>query len=263
MKKIAALIAVLLIAGWFATDRFRSTHTPQPAPSPGPTPTTALKPTAAKPSSSSQSSTSAPSSALDLAATSETPPAAEAIKPPAAPPSFTYPQMTLSQVVKPNNLFRDDLFGVSATFPEGWSVKHAVRWGENNRENTVFFQAPDDSRAVPSMYYQKYPNGAPTGVSPEAYLRDLAVKKEASRQKDGFPEYQNDPGSLVYREVNGHPSLSYSATYISKNGEVHAEYFTRILGPGGYVMFFVKGPAPDVQKVIPSVYDMSGTVTTP
>jgi hypothetical protein len=66
----------------------------------------------------------------------------------------------------------------------------------------------------------------------------------------------------VYREVGGNPSLSYSATFIM-NGEVHAEYFTRVLGPKGYVMFFVRGPVKDIQAIIPTVYEMSGTVTPP
>ncbi len=261
MKKTVAIIAtLLLVAAWIATEKLRSKSSPQSTPPAASA--VAASSEKAKASASSEKSSGQPgiSPAVPASPVSTD---AGTLPQPAAPQSLTYPQMTLSQVVKPGNIFRDDHFGVSANFPEGWSVKHALRWGLNNRENTVFFQAPGDSRAIPSMYYQKYPNGAPTGVSPEAYLRDLAVKKEASRQKDGFPEYQNDPGSYVYREVGGHPSLSYSATYISRNGEVHAEYFTRILGPGGYVMFFVKGPASDVQKLIPDVYDMSGTVKTP
>lgn len=261
MKKTVAITsALLLVAVWFATDSLRSKNSPQPAPPSA----SASAPSSEKPRSLAPAEKSPGQSGI---ATADSPPptttGTATLQQPVAQQSLVYPQMTLSEVVKPGNVFRDDLFGVSATFPEGWSVKHAVRWGLNNRENTVFFQAPDDSRATPSMYYQKYPAGAPTGVSHEAYLRDLAVKKEASRQKDGLSEYQNDPGSFVYREIGGRPSLSYSATYISKNGEVHAEYFTRILGPGGYVMFFVKGPAADVQKVIPDVYDMSGTVKTP
>lgn len=42
-----------------------------------------------------------------------------------------------------------------------------------------------------------------------------------------------------------------------------AEYFIRILGQTGYVMFFVRGPAKDVQAIIPTVYQMGGTVKVP
>ena len=44
---------------------------------------------------------------------------------------------------------------------------------------------------------------------------------------------------------------------------MQAEYFTRILGDKGYVMFFVRGPVKDVQALIPSVYQMGGTVKPP
>ncbi|MGC4074323.1 MAG: hypothetical protein QM760_17785 [Nibricoccus sp.] len=257
MKKVVVLLAVLLVVGWVVRERFSATKSPEAIPAP-------TKEAAAQKKISEKTVPAAPSAPMPAPDNVTTPqaPAVETRRQPEKPQAFTYPQMSLAEVVRPGNVFNDDLFGTFVVFPEGWSVKQAIRWGENNRENTVFFQPPEGSRAVPSMYYQKYPEGVPTG-SPEAYLRDLALKKEASRRKDGFPEYQNDPGSYVYREIGGHPSLSYSATYISQNGEVHAEYFTRILGPGGYVMFFVKGPTTDIQAIIPAVHQMSGTVTPP
>jgi hypothetical protein len=66
----------------------------------------------------------------------------------------------------------------------------------------------------------------------------------------------------VFTQVDGHPSLSYFATY-TQGDQVHAEYFTRILGDNGYVMFFVRGPAGDVQALIPTVHQMAGTVKAP
>ncbi len=152
------------------------------------------------------------------------------------------------------------MFGVSVTYPEGWSIKQAMRWGKDNRENTVFFQPPDGSAAIPSMYYQKYLEGAPsTADDAEAKLREQAAKKEASRQASGAADYQNDPSSFVFREIDGHPTLSYFATF-TQNNEVQGEYFTRVLGSQGYVMFFVRGPAKDVQASIAAVSQMAGMV---
>ena len=139
----------------------------------------------------------------------------------------------------------------------------ATRWGVNNGENTVFFNPPEGSLAVPSMYYRRYSDGPAFDMTnPEATLRDMAQQKESSRSNGGQNDYKNDPDSFVFREIDGHPSLSYFATY-SAGIEQHAEYFMRILGPQGYVMFFVRGPAKDVQALIPSVYQMGGTVKPP
>jgi hypothetical protein len=100
--------------------------------------------------------------------------------------------------------------------------------------------------------------------NPEATLRDMARQKEASRSNSGESDYKNDPESFVFRTVHGKPSLSYFATYTNRaNGEVHAEYFMRILGPTGYVMFFTRGPVKDVQTLIPAVFEMGGTVRPP
>jgi hypothetical protein len=174
----------------------------------------------------------------------------------------SYPPMSLLQVLAPNNVFHDALFGVSVTYPEGWSVRQAIRWGQNNRENTVFFSPPEGSEAIPSMYYQAYPNGAPAPGNAEAMLREMAQQKEASRSQGGLNDYKNDPGSFVFREIDGHPALSYFATF-TQGDQVQAEYFMRILGEKGYVMFFTRGPAKDVQALIPSVYQMGGTVKPP
>ena len=160
-----------------------------------------------------------------------------------------------------DNTYFDEEMGVLLTYPEGWSVRCASRWGENNRNTTVVMRPPDGSHARLGLYYQHY-SAAHTGrEDPEAYLRQLAATKETDRRVSGRIEYQNDPGSFVYRTFDGHPSLSYFATYIHE-GEVHAEYFMRVLGPEGYVMFFMTGPAADVQAQIPAIYDM-GTVITP
>jgi hypothetical protein len=113
------------------------------------------------------------------------------------------------------------------------------------------------------MYYRRYSDGPPFDMTnPEATLRDMARMKEESRSNGSQNDYKNDPDSFVFRRIDGNPSLSYFATY-SESGAVHAEYFMRILGPQGYVMFFVRGPSKDVQALIPTVYQMGGTVKPP
>lgn len=173
-----------------------------------------------------------------------------------------YAQMELSEVLFPNNVFHDPVFGVYAKYPDGWTVSKFRRWGAKNGENTVFLKPPEGSRAIPSMYYRKFTDTPPDRAYAEAVMRDQARLKEASRTERGMQNYKNDPESFVYREVDGNPSLSYFATY-DKGDEVHAEYFMRILGDEGYVMFFVRGPVDDVSEVVTPVHEMGGTVTPP
>ncbi len=173
-----------------------------------------------------------------------------------------YPQLSLAQVLGPNNLYYDAVTGVSMTYPPGWTVRNAVRWGDRNRENTVMFSAAEATAFRPSMYYNMYADGAPPAVATEDFLRTSAQKKEQQRLASGVTDYKNDPDSFVFREIEGRPSLSYFATF-TKNDQVMAEYFMRIVGQKGYVMFFVQGPAAEVQKHIPTVHQMGGTVRVP
>jgi hypothetical protein len=172
---------------------------------------------------------------------------------------------TVAELVLPGNRIFDANLGLMANYPKDWTVREvAMRWGANNGENTVFFGPPEGNQAQPSMYYRKYSDTAPFDMSnPEATLRDMARQKEVSRLTVSS-DYKNDPDSFVFRTFDGKPSLSYFATYTNPtNGEMHAEYFMRVLGPTGYVMYFTRGPVKDVQALIPAVFEMGGTVKPP
>lgn len=185
-----------------------------------------------------------------------------------APKSIERPpqKMTLKDVVLPDNVISDPAIGLIAKYPEGWNVRNvSLRWGVNEGENTIFFALPEGLKATSSLYYRKYSDGPPFDMAnPEATLRDMAGQKEISRIADGRTDYRNDPNSFVFRTIDGNPSLSYFATYTNAaNGEVHAEYFLRILGPTGYVMSFNYGPVKDVQALIPIVFQIAGSVKPP
>jgi hypothetical protein len=216
-------------------------------------------------SASSQSKTPTPAPLAIAPVEAATPPVPAprvAEKTTTADGAMSYPQMSLAEMLLPNNGFHDPLFGVSMSYPEGWSVRNATRWGQNNRENTVFFSPGGDSQAVPSMYYQNYTDGPPPFGSSEAFLREQARKKEEQRNPGGVNDYKNDADSFVFREIDGRPTLSYFATF-TRGDQVQAEYFMRVLGQRGYVMFFVRGPAKDVQAIIPAVHKAGGTVKVP
>lgn len=173
-----------------------------------------------------------------------------------------YPPMSLENVLLPGNIFHDAVFGVSVLFPDGWTVKDARRWGTNNRENTVFLETAQQSTASPSMYYQKYPEGAPKPEMTEAYLRSMAQFKETSRIGAGISDYRNVPESFQFKEINGRPALTYFAVFTAGD-QIMTEHFIRILGEESYVMFFTRGTLSDVQPILQDLDEMAITVQVP
>jgi hypothetical protein len=172
--------------------------------------------------------------------------------------------MPMKDVFGPNNSFNDASYGVSVSYPQGWMVRDALRWGNSNEQNTVFFAPPPPSAATPSMYYQMF---SPTMLKPEpgkieGYLRDIAVSKEGSRIRAGLSDYKNVPESFAFKQIAGRPAASYFAVYTLR-GQMMEEYFIRIVGEKGYVMFFVQGPAEDVSAIHTAVDRMAETVKVP
>jgi hypothetical protein len=180
---------------------------------------------------------------------------------PTGPPA-PLPQIVLTEVLGPNNLYHDDAFGVSATYPQGWAVSGAFRWGTNNSENTVPLRPETPTTAHPSMYYQMYPNGYPDIEGTEAYFRRVAQNKENQRVASGVTDYKIVPNSFEFTQVDGNPTLSYFAVF-TQGEEVQTEYFVRVLGKKGYVMFFVPGRLDDVQAIMPQIKQMASTVRVP
>lgn len=177
-----------------------------------------------------------------------------------APPPMM-PQIQLSDTLGSDNLYHDDAMGISVTYPAGWSVMGAQRWGENNSENSVRIVA-DNAGGGASMYYQQYPNGYPELEGTTAYFQRVAQNKENQRISGGVPDYKNVPSSFEYTDINGNPALSYFAVY-NRGNETYTEYYIRILGKTKYVMFSSQGKLEDVQKLMPQIKQMAATVKVP
>ncbi len=252
MKKITLLVVALLLGfgAWrllrptpasispeTAAEKTVTTTAPERAPAPAPLPT---------PPKVSPSPALASKDAPPVAAPGDTP--------------------TLAELLLPGNRIFDSRLGFMMTFPKEWTIHDTkLRWGVNEGENTIWFAPPAGAEGVvPSVYYRKYSDGTPfDATNAEARLRDMARQKEVSRSGNGQNDYKNDPDSFVFRSIGGNPSLSYFATFTGPDGQVGAEYFLRVLGPTGYVMFFNRGPVKDVQALIPTIVDTANTVKPP
>lgn len=168
----------------------------------------------------------------------------------------------LTELVGPNNSIRDSVYGISATYPAGWQVRQAQRWGKNNLENTIFLQAGWPLESRPSLYYQPRTNfDSPAPGKEEAHFLHTAGTKAASRVS-GLADYRNLSESFTFAPINGRPAFRYVANY-TLNGKLHYEYFVRILGEKMMVMFFTQGPIAELDTLRREVDQMSSTVHVP
>jgi hypothetical protein len=254
MKYFLAPVALAVLV-WFGTRFFQAPHTPmaETRAAAASTPASAApKPAAPVPVTPASAPTPPPSA-----------PAPAPVSWPAAEEMNSAQQLVMEQVLGPNYLYHDDLLGVSATYPEGWKIRGAQRWGERNSENTLFMSPDPETSARPSMYYRMYrgDESAKRAGDTEAWLRDQARAKELSRVQS-LSDYANVPTSFDFTPLNGQPSMTYFATFTAGD-QVMTEYFIRILGQKGYVMFFTMGKLEDVKTILPQLQKMAGTVKVP
>lgn len=170
-------------------------------------------------------------------------------------------EVDLKDFLGPNNSFRDPVFGIALTYPNGWEVVGGGRWGKDNGENTFRFRPVWPSPATPSLYYQRFLAANPRPSDFEAWFRESARKKAESRSQ-AIKDYQNVPDSFSFKTIAGQPSGSYLATFTVGNRKM-AEHFVRVAGPTAYVMFFTQGSAEDVAAVRAEIERMAETVRIP
>jgi hypothetical protein len=169
----------------------------------------------------------------------------------------------LAELVGPNNLIRDSVYGVAVTYPAGWEVRGASRWGKNNKENTISFRPIWPLESRPSLYYQPTSNfDKPAPGQEEAHFRYTAGTKAASRVQAGLSDYKNLEDTFTFLRINGRPAFRYVASF-TQNGKKHFEYFTRVLGEQMMVMFFTMGPQEELDTIRREIDQMSATVQVP
>lgn len=171
----------------------------------------------------------------------------------------------LNELVGPNNVIRDPMYGIAVTYPAGWEILGAGRWGKNNQENTISFKVIWPSEARPSLYYQPTTNfnrPGPSASEVAAHFKYTAGTKAQQRINSGMSDYQNIESSFEQTTINGRPAFRYLATY-SRAGKKYYEYFIRVLGEQLMAMFFVQIPAEELDLVRGEVDQMAATIQVP
>lgn len=169
----------------------------------------------------------------------------------------------IAELVGPNNVIRDQVYGISVTYPAGWEVRGGMRWGKNNQENTISLRPIWPLESRPSLYYQPTSNfGRPAPGQEEAHFRYTAGTKAASRVQAGLGDYRNLEDTFTPLQINGRPAFRYVATF-TQGGKKYFEYFTRVLGERMMVMFFTTGPWEELETIRRETDQMSATVQVP
>jgi|GEM_PF-598079 len=144
----------------------------------------------------------------------------------------------VAQLSGPDNTLRDEAAGVSAKIPDGWAMTGVTPVGPDAKSIPIV--NPKYANTVIVLYYRTKPTVIPPEGA-EALLRKHAATKEKERQSR-WPDYQNRADSFVFREVNGRPVLSWSATY-TEGKQACAEYLNRVFGSGSTALVFLNSPA--------------------
>ena len=168
----------------------------------------------------------------------------------------------LRKIKAPNNTVNDGEYGVSMTYPTGWSVVRGFRWGQNNEKTTIVLRRTQPAFAAVNFFYQKF--GAESQRPPEIkdWFRSSFHEKQAAKQKE-LPNYQNDPDSLTYgTTAGGLPKCSYMATFTKGSGRL-VEYYVRVAGEKTYVMFLTQGTRSEIEAMHADIDQMADTLRLP
>jgi hypothetical protein len=167
----------------------------------------------------------------------------------------------LTKIKAPNNAISDAAYGVSLTYPSGWNVVGAFRWGDNNEKTTIGLRRTRPAANV-SVFYQKF--GAEGARPPEIkdWFRSSFHEKQAAKQQE-LANYQNDPGSLIYgTTTSGLPKCSYTATFTRGSARL-VEYYVRVAGEKTYVMFLTQGTRSEIEAMRADIDQMADTLQLP
>jgi hypothetical protein len=168
----------------------------------------------------------------------------------------------LRKIQAPNNTINDREYGVSMTYPAGWSVAGARRWGQNNEKTSIGLRRTQPAVARVGLFYQKF---GPEGERPpeiKDWFRSSFQEKQAAKQNE-LPNYQNDPGSLTYgTTAGGLPKCSYTATF-TRGSRRLVEYYVRVAGEKTYVMFLTEGTRSEIEAMRADIDQMADTLRLP
>ena len=165
------------------------------------------------------------------------------------------------QFLGPDRSLRDPKFGLTATYPENWTLDGVVRWGD--QQNTLSFDAEDEDEAHLNLYYRVY--HAPKPRTPEettAFIREEVRKKQEVRRQTAA-DYTNRPDSFREYRIGDYAAFSWLADFTDENGAKQVEYFVRLQTENADASFFAPMPAERFVVLRPQIDAFMATVRMP
>ena len=152
----------------------------------------------------------------------------------------------LGEIIGDDHSIQDTMYGLSARYPSSWMVRGVTRWG--NRETTIYLGVPKLENSFPTIYYRMFATSAPLPPNAEVALREEAKLRASRRVNGGLADYANDPDSFTFKNINGHPAISYLAKYTA-GGRTMCEYWVRVLSEKGVAQFVLRAPLEDIDAL--------------
>jgi hypothetical protein len=177
----------------------------------------------------------------------------------ACPPTGAQ-SIPLGEIVEGDHALRDSLYGVTARFPNGWTVRGVTRWGD--KETTIYLGVPRLPDSFPTLYYRIFSPPTLAIGDAETFLRNEARTRAERRVANGLADYANDPDSFVFKTIGGHAAMCHVARY-SAGGRTICEYFVRVLSEKGVAQFLLRAHADDFAALRGEFDDMAESVRLP
>jgi hypothetical protein len=166
----------------------------------------------------------------------------------------------LGEIIGDDRSIRDPLYGLTARYPNGWTVRGVTRWGD--RETTIYMGPNAAPNAFSTLYYRVYAAPLPLPAAAEGYLRDEAKKRAERRVTGGLADFENIAGSFVFKQIGGHPALGYVSSY-NAGGKMLGEYLVRVQSEKGIAQFLLRAPIEEIDALRPDFDAMIESVRLP
>ena len=149
----------------------------------------------------------------------------------------------LGEIISEDRSIRDPLYGLTARYPNGWTVRGVTRWGD--QETTIYMGPNASPNAFSTLYYRVYQSPMTIPSSAEGYLREEAKKRTERRVSGGLADFETVADSFVFKQIGGHPALGYLSCY-NAGGKMLGEYLVRVQSEKSVAQFLLRAPIEEI-----------------
>jgi hypothetical protein len=187
-------------------------------------------------------------------------------------------EVTKSEIFGPGHTILDRKFELSATYPEGWTIRGAGR-DFVTENNVIQVTPPEDSSSIVILNYTKltageFPEGnvmswantlGPKPVTPaqvDEWLQKYAERMAERKFNANFKDYKVRADSIILRTIAGHKAVSAVAEF-TNGSEPWTEYVHCVYGDKLIMMLRLRAQTVKINSLRPPFDKMIETLRMP